>query len=189
MARKPQANNARVDILDAAAKLVARKGSSHLTIDAVAAEAGLSKGGVLYHFPSKEALLVGMLEQMVDTISPIVDDYRTKHADKPNPTLRAVIEGSRFPDGINSDVATAILAAAAQNPALLDPVRNLFKKRWEQIAAECTDKDEATLLWCAAEGMMFCSLLNLMPFPLDKRDHLIARLSDMAANTSSNCKG
>jgi AcrR family transcriptional regulator len=39
--------------------LVLTKGVNALTIDAVARTAKLSKGGVLYHFPSKESLIAG----------------------------------------------------------------------------------------------------------------------------------
>jgi AcrR family transcriptional regulator len=58
--------DARYKVLEAAVAIVAREGAAHLTIDAVAAQAGLSKGGVLYHFPSKRALLDGMLERLLD---------------------------------------------------------------------------------------------------------------------------
>lgn len=44
-------------ILDAAAKLAKECGPGAITIEAVARVAGMSKGGVLYHFPSKESLL------------------------------------------------------------------------------------------------------------------------------------
>ncbi len=40
-------------LLDAAERVVLRDGAGQLTMDAVAAEAGVSKGGVLYAFPSK----------------------------------------------------------------------------------------------------------------------------------------
>jgi len=44
-------------ILDAAERVVSREGSGRLTIDAVVRESGFSKGGVLYNFPSKQALI------------------------------------------------------------------------------------------------------------------------------------
>ena len=50
-------------ILDAAERVVARDGA-HLTIDAVVKESGFSKGGVLYNFPSKVALIEGMIKRM-----------------------------------------------------------------------------------------------------------------------------
>ena len=49
-------------LLDAAAAVVRRDGATALTLDAVAAEAGVSKGGLLYHFASKRELLDAMLD-------------------------------------------------------------------------------------------------------------------------------
>ena len=50
----------RQQIIHAAFALIRREGVARLTIEAVAQEAGLSKGGVLYHFRSKEALIQAM---------------------------------------------------------------------------------------------------------------------------------
>ena len=49
--------SSREKILDAAAELVAEIGAGRLTLEAVAEKAGLSKGGLLYNFPTKDALL------------------------------------------------------------------------------------------------------------------------------------
>src|SRR3954471_11173426 len=56
-------------ILDAAAELVSEVGSGRLTLDAVAERAGLSKGGLLYNFPTKEALLQGMVERLINEVT------------------------------------------------------------------------------------------------------------------------
>ncbi|MBQ0819063.1 helix-turn-helix transcriptional regulator, partial [Microvirga sp. HBU67558] len=53
--------SSRERILDAAAELVSEIGSGRLTLDTVAERAGLSKGGLLYNFPTKDALLQGMV--------------------------------------------------------------------------------------------------------------------------------
>ena len=46
----PRRGDTRKRLLDAAAAVVRRDGAGALTLDAVAAEAGVSKGGLLYHF-------------------------------------------------------------------------------------------------------------------------------------------
>ncbi len=48
-------------LLDAAEAVVARQGIANLTLDAVAAEVGMSKGGVLHHFPTKDRLVEAMV--------------------------------------------------------------------------------------------------------------------------------
>ncbi|MCL4694718.1 MAG: TetR/AcrR family transcriptional regulator, partial [Candidatus Hydrogenedentes bacterium] len=47
-------------LLDSAEAVVVEGGPSRLTLDAVAEKAGVSKGGLLYHFPTKDALVEAM---------------------------------------------------------------------------------------------------------------------------------
>ncbi len=60
-------------LLDAAAAVVRRDGAQALTLDAVAAEAGVSKGGLLYHFKSKRELLDAMLEGWLEEFGAEID--------------------------------------------------------------------------------------------------------------------
>ncbi|MEJ5914334.1 TetR/AcrR family transcriptional regulator [Pseudokineococcus sp. 1T1Z-3] len=55
---------ARDRVLDAYERLLVDAGPAAATLDAVSATAGVSKGGLLYHFPSKEALVRGLLERL-----------------------------------------------------------------------------------------------------------------------------
>ena len=48
-------------VLDAYTAHVVTSGPEAVTLEAVARGAGVSKGGLLYHFPSKDALLDGLL--------------------------------------------------------------------------------------------------------------------------------
>lgn len=57
-------SSARDRVLDAFETLLVSAGSRAATLDAVAAEAGVSKGGLLYHFASKDDLVDGMLERL-----------------------------------------------------------------------------------------------------------------------------
>lgn len=50
-------NSKRSSILLAASIVVKNNGVEKLTLEAVAKEAGVSKGGLLHHFPNKEALI------------------------------------------------------------------------------------------------------------------------------------
>ncbi|BBY26992.1 TetR/AcrR family transcriptional regulator [Mycolicibacterium sediminis] len=51
-------------ILDAYADLLITEGERQATLDAVAARADVSKGGLLYHFPSKDRLAAGLCERL-----------------------------------------------------------------------------------------------------------------------------
>lgn len=51
-------------ILDAAVRVVEQHGVTGLTLESVAAEAGLTKGGLMYHFGTREDLLSGIHDHM-----------------------------------------------------------------------------------------------------------------------------
>lgn len=52
-------------ILAAAVNVINRDGVRAVTFESVAAESGLTRGGLLYHFPSREALLRGIDQYLV----------------------------------------------------------------------------------------------------------------------------
>lgn len=54
--------NARTRVMRAAAEIVAESGVAGVTYEAVAERAGMTRSGVVYHFPSKRDLLAGAHE-------------------------------------------------------------------------------------------------------------------------------
>ena len=85
---------ARDRILDAAEQLVATQGASNLTLDAVAQAAGVSKGGLLYHYPNKEALLAAMIERHCDDLDEsCARELEQLPADQTSSPLKASILG------------------------------------------------------------------------------------------------
>lgn len=73
MAEEP---STRDRLLDAFEQLLVSAGSRAATLDAVAAEAGVSKGGLLYHFPSKEALVEAMVARLREQAAEDVEQMR-----------------------------------------------------------------------------------------------------------------
>lgn len=64
----------RETILEAALEVFSQHGFRGATLDMIASEAGLSKPNLLYYFPSKEAIHVTLLSQMMDTwLDPLRD--------------------------------------------------------------------------------------------------------------------
>jgi AcrR family transcriptional regulator len=74
-------------ILDAAADVITARGISAFTLDAVAQAAGVSKGGLLYHFSSKDSLISGLQRRMA---SRLVDTLREAEG-RSEPVLQAFI--------------------------------------------------------------------------------------------------
>lgn len=61
MSRPPAAREA---VLDAFERLIVADGERAATLDATAKAAGVSKGGLLYHFGSRHALITGLVERL-----------------------------------------------------------------------------------------------------------------------------
>ena len=60
----PRPPLARERVLDAFESIVINDGERAATLDATAKAAGVSKGGLLYHFGSKEDLAAGLLDRL-----------------------------------------------------------------------------------------------------------------------------
>jgi AcrR family transcriptional regulator len=64
--RSEARGTARAQLLDAAERVLAERGYRGASVDAVAAEAGLTKGAFYWNFASKEELFLGLLEDRFD---------------------------------------------------------------------------------------------------------------------------
>ena len=64
--RKKQPEQVRRALLDCAAQIAAEQGAAAITIQAVAERAGVTKGGLLHHFDSKQALLAAVFKDLLD---------------------------------------------------------------------------------------------------------------------------
>jgi AcrR family transcriptional regulator len=167
--------SSREKILDAAAELVAEIGAGRLTLDAVAEKAGLSKGGLLYNFPTKEALLQGMIQRMIDQVTSEKDALREKAEPGPNLEARVVTKTllNICCGGKMQEFATGMMAATAENPGLLDPVRQVISTTLEQLKANSDDLDAALLGWLATEGLSNLEMHNLSPFSNADRERIV----------------
>ena len=173
-------------ILDAAEELVREIGSGRLTLDAVAERAGLSKGGLLYNFPTKDALLQGMLERMIGESAAERARLRVALAGRRNAEARAAIATAlktRCDD--MKGFANGILAASAENPRLLEPVRTSIREQWEAIKATSEDLDIAMLTWLAIEGMSALEMHDLSPLTAADRERVVAAVNHLLDRNSA----
>lgn len=179
---RKRARNAREEILDAAQHVAARDGAAHLTLDAVAREIGMTKGGVLYNFPTKANLLQGMLERMVDTFGEIVDErVAAAGPEVANPTLKAVLEAYAYLESIDSELFMAILAAAVNDPDLIEPVRELKNRLQAQVMADAADPALAMVVMVAIDGLHFERMMRLPPQDPKLRARIAERLKSLVA--------
>ncbi len=165
--------------LTAALTIIARDGPGRLTLDAIARESGLSKGGLMHQFPNKEAVLKALLEQQFLHFDEFASRYRAeagKAADQPE--LATQIAISRELIAQQYSVAQAMLGALAQEPGLLADARAKDAERVAEIRGEAEDADLAVLRWAAARGLALMTMLRVSPLEQPDLDRLFARLLD-----------
>ncbi len=81
-------------ILDAALRVFSRKGYRDTSVDEIAGESGTSKGGVYFHFPGKETILLHLLDRTVSRLRDKIDAALATHDDpiaKADAALLAVL--------------------------------------------------------------------------------------------------
>lgn len=165
--------------IQAAITIIVRDGANRLTLDAIAREGGISKGGLMHQFPTKEAVLKALLAHQTEYFDAFFQRYLAEHgAEHAQPHLAARIATSREALTDSHSIAFAILGAVAQEPGLLAGQCDLDAACVAIIKAEAADPDLATLRWLAARGLVMTTLLGLCPLTDADRERLFARLID-----------
>ncbi len=170
-------------IIAAADRLVQRAGVARLTIEAVAREAGLSKGGVLYHFPSKQALVEAMIGTLLAGFDADVRRRMAADADDVEPAghfLRAYVRASSQGAPGLDDTSAGLIAALATDGDLMEPVRRRYAAWQREAETDGLAPATATLIRLAADGLWFADLLGLASPTGAARDDVIAALLALA---------
>ena len=169
-------------LLAAAERIVLRDGGASLTIEAVAKEAGVSKGGLLYHFPSKQALLSGMVEHMaIDRFERELEHRMDGLPDAAGDWVRAYVEATFTPEDEERNLAmqSGLLAAVANDPSLLAPLRERYETFQHRAENDDIDPAIATVVRLAADGLWFLELLGLPAASGELRERVVGVLRDM----------
>ena len=176
-------NDTKKQILNAAAKLINEEGILVLTLESVAKHAGISKGGLLYHFPSKEALLKGIVNYLTQGFTDDMTAAIQEDSDEKGKWTRAytILTFNQENDAI--DLNTAFLSAVATNPELLEPMAESLEKLHCQIENDGLDPTIATIVRLAVDGVYFNQLFG-MNLKEDARkkvfDYLIALTKEIS---------
>lgn len=150
-------------ILEKAELLVQERGASHLTFDALTEKTGISKGGLLYHFASKEALIMAMLERYIEAREQRTAAILAKGEIKgPDADLKAMIIAELSEPHEMLAVDSAILAAVASNPSLLDPIKHKHAELSARLDNSKVGGARARVAWKATIGHRLMRQLGLI---------------------------
>lgn len=181
MAARGSGDSTRRNVLAAAAEIVAVEGASKLTLDAVAERVGLSKGGILHHFATKDSLIAAMIEDVTALFE--LDLQRHMQGEVgPGSFARAFLRACLDPEGVLTRqlrVSAGILAAVAINNQLLSPLRHRYDVWRSRLENDGIDPAIAELVRSAADGLWLGNVLELGPTSAALRKRVFAKLIEL----------
>ena len=160
-----RAENTRSKLLCSARQVAFVGGAVSLTIDAVAKEAKVSKGAVLYHFASKDQLLTALLEELLEGFDQLVlTEAKQTGVSWLQAYLRASFPGRRA--GYLQETNT-IFGIVSLRPELREVVHTAFS-RWHQRARdEAPDPLTAHLIRAAIDGLWYNEMFGISLEPAE----------------------
>jgi len=181
VAEQSGVGTARERVLEAAERVVSEVGAARLTLDAVSQAAGVSKGGLLYHFPSKESLLTALAKRYVDSMQGCIETAKGSiEGDGSRRDLKACILGVLGSDPRLKAMGAVLLATAANDLALLEVIRERIAEHTRELAESGGDFARAAVVMLAIDGLKMRESLRISAFTAEQREQIVNELLKLA---------
>ena len=176
-------------LLDAAEAVVVRQGIASLTLDAVAAEAHMSKGGLLYHFPSKDRLVEALVRRSAEAWRACYMDAYRRIPEGPGRMARALLrhclsDAQGWTDQLRHS-SSAVFVALAQNPSLIEPMRAVYSDLHRRIGEDGLPPGVGQAVAAAIDGLWLYWVLGLARVDQDLMARVRLALENMVATGRS----
>ncbi|MDQ2857151.1 MAG: TetR/AcrR family transcriptional regulator [Candidatus Eremiobacteraeota bacterium] len=181
MAIRGSGDATRRSVLAAAAEIVAIEGAAKLTLDAVAERVGLSKGGILHHFATKDSLISAMIEDVVTQFEADLQKHMQGESG-PGSFARAFLRACLDREGALTRtlrVSAGIVAAVAINSQLLGPLRRRYTEWCARLENDGIDPAIAELVRSAADGLWLGNVFELGLPSVALRKRVFAKLIEL----------
>lgn len=188
--RSLQATATRKRLLDAATKVIQRDGAGSLTLDKVAAEASISKGGLLHHFSTKDELIVSLLNETLGAAGQELERRTLKYEGAAGSFASAYLDYVLDPYVEATSAASSVLAAAALDETMLSDARGTFAD-WQQRLLEEDGLSELTALLAriVGDGLWLIDLFELASPTVAQRSMVVEFVQSRIADERANKEG
>jgi AcrR family transcriptional regulator len=175
-------------LLQATSHIIQTQGIERLTLDAVAKEAKVSKGGLLYHFATKEALIAGVVLSLMDEFDAQIDLELDldRSPESPGRWLRAYVNAIFNGRPLPTNLISSLVLVATSNPELLQLVQGRFDGWQQKILVSGLDPVRASLVRLAADGFGDAELFGRTLPNAALRQDLLAMLLAMIQEAESS---
>lgn len=174
-------------ILEAAARVLEADGITGVTFDTIAAASGITRGGIIYHFRSREELLAAIHQHLARRWEQQLEATLGKPVDRatPHERLTAYIRTS------------ATSATRAELQMIIDSRNTQYQRWWDDVLDRWTGRAGldgvastrlATLALLAADGLWMNEILGTHPVPPEQRrqtaEHIISLIQPRSSRAS-----
>jgi AcrR family transcriptional regulator len=147
------------DLLDAAEEVVLRDGIGHLTLDAVARQARLSKGGLLHHYRTKDALIDALVARCVGGWREECDAAYAAQPPGVGRFPRAVMghclgSTEELTDTLRRR-GQVLVAAMIHDPSRVEPLRQIRREHIARASADGLPPGVGEAILLALDGLWF----------------------------------
>jgi len=178
----PRANS-REKILAAAADVAREAGPGSLSLDAIALRAGVSKGGLLYNFPTKAKLMQALVERYLSEFEQALETARTNSTGDES-LLAIYIRLAAKECEETKPSASWIFSAIAEDPDFLAPIKAFRRQLFQRLKAETADKKALLICYLAIEGLRSMNLFDSDILSREEYKALVAALLSVAGSTA-----
>ncbi|QNG58623.1 TetR/AcrR family transcriptional regulator [Bacillus sp. PAMC26568] len=148
-------------------------------MDSVAKQAGISKGGLLYHFPNKEALLIGLAQYIFEEFTIAFDEHAKNDPIEKGKWCRALIQASKWDLEHSAELNIGIIAASMLNPDLSEGISKSYQHVQNKVEQDRINPVTATIIRLAIDGLYYSELFNIAPLDDKLREKVLQKLVNM----------
>ncbi|MCU1404790.1 MAG: TetR family transcriptional regulator [Glaciihabitans sp.] len=153
-------DNARESILTAFQELLVETRGSGASLDEVAKRAGVTKGGLLYHFGSRKVLEAALIDRLEDLTVPEFERMRTA----PGGAASYYVELAEYLNTPLDRATIAVGVLARHDDRARDAVKTLRQRNFEILNDDLGDPVLARAAMLIADGMYYDATTIGEPF-------------------------
>lgn len=167
-------------MLDAALRLLRGPDGADITLDAVAREAGVTKPGLMYHFPTREALMLAIVDHAAASLERAMVAIAGRPLTDVSPAERIRAYAEVAVRGADCRAEYAIWTEAAYRPSLSGPWLERMT-RWFELpdSLEARTRAALTVARLAADGLWAAEATGVFPPQPGDRDAVVALIRSL----------
>jgi AcrR family transcriptional regulator len=154
MSRPPAARDA---VLDAFERIIIADGERTATIEATARAAGVSKGGLLYHFESRQALIAGL----IDRLHHLVDEDVALIHSAPDGAISYFVRSSvDIESPLDSSFVATVRLAQGGDRAAAEAIAAVRTRWLDELSRHVHDRTVGLAIALIADGLYYNAALQ-----------------------------